>query len=416
MEWLEGNRIKVDPPKNPKRITGTRFASVLGLDRWNTDFKTWCAVTRTYEEPFVDNKYTIAGKVIEPKIIDYLNKVYFFGSLKTPKEVLPPEWFQTFPNSEVPRHKGNFFPKIATFGGAWDAIYYENDTVGGIIEIKTTKRVEDWRNGAPDYYALQGALYAHLLGVDEVMMVCAFLEDEDYENPEAFVPYAGNTIIDEFSISERFPMFNAHINRAIEWWSEHVLTGVSPVFDEKKDEDILKELRKNTVSVAPDLQEYILKGEKLKDEIQAVKDAIKDKEKTLKEITATIRNHCMKGFRDGDTRVAISGKRYEWILSKSVGTEIDEEALKKDGLLKKYSKEKISYRFTQAAIENGESSEEEVKEVEPKIAGRNAYYYDPKEKSYKMVEKGSPIPEEVKDWEKILKRDYDKGLKEEESA
>jgi len=38
-------------------------------------------------------------------------------------------------------------------------------------------------------------------------------------------------------------------------------------------------------------------------------------------------------------------------LSKSVGTEIDKKALEKDGLLDKYSKEKIGYRFTQSAIE-----------------------------------------------------------------
>lgn len=348
MEWLDKNKIRVDPPKRPKRITGTRFASILGLDRWNTDFKTWCAITRTYEEPFVDNVYTIAGKTIEPKIIDYLRKVYWM-EIKTPEDIYGKDYFR--------KTWGNFFPKIDTFGGMWDALYYEDGGMSAVIEIKTTKRVEDWKDGAPDNYALQAALYAYLLGVDDVIMVCAFLEDEDYEKPEEFVPYAGNTMIDEFSISERFPRFQVHIERARKWWDDYVVTGISPPFDEKKDEDILKELRKNTVSVAPDLQEYILKGEKLKDEIQAVKDAIKDKEKTLKEITATIRNHCMKGFRDGDTRVAIEGKKYEWVLSKSTGTEIDTDALKKDGLLKKYSKEKVSYRFTQSAIERDESDE-----------------------------------------------------------
>ena len=74
MEWLKTNQIQIEPPKKPKKITGARFASILGLDRWNTEFKTWCAITRTYEEPFVDNKYTIAGKVIEPKIIEYFRK------------------------------------------------------------------------------------------------------------------------------------------------------------------------------------------------------------------------------------------------------------------------------------------------------------------------------------------------------
>lgn len=86
MDWLKTNQIKVDIPKRPKRITGTRFASVLGLDRWNSPFKTWCAITKTYEEPFEDNKYTIAGKTIEPKIIDYLKKAYFLN-IKTPTDV-----------------------------------------------------------------------------------------------------------------------------------------------------------------------------------------------------------------------------------------------------------------------------------------------------------------------------------------
>ena len=58
------NTLKIEPPKKPKKITGTRFASILGLDRWNSPFKTWCAITRTYEEPFEDTIYTIAGKII----------------------------------------------------------------------------------------------------------------------------------------------------------------------------------------------------------------------------------------------------------------------------------------------------------------------------------------------------------------
>ena len=31
--WLEGNRIQVPAPKRPKKITGTRFAAILGLNR-----------------------------------------------------------------------------------------------------------------------------------------------------------------------------------------------------------------------------------------------------------------------------------------------------------------------------------------------------------------------------------------------
>lgn len=346
MEWLNTNQIKIDPPKRPKKCTGTRFASILGLDRWNTPFKTWCAITRTYEEPFVDNKYTIAGKIIEPKVIDYLNKTYFFGDLKSPTDIYGEDYFK--------KTWGNFFPNAGHFGGMWDALYYEDGNVAAVIEIKTTKRAEDWTDGtAPDHYALQAALYAYLLGVDTVVMVASFLEDEDYEYPEKFVPSVDNTIIDEFNVSERYPQFQAHIDRATQWWKEHVLTGISPEFDEKKDADILKELRKNTITVDTDIDALIKEGERLKGEIDTILEKVTDKQKRFDEIKKAVRAYCMNQFRDGDQRVAIPGERYEWILSKSVSTEIDKKALEKDGLLDKYSKEKIGYRFTQSAIEGG---------------------------------------------------------------
>ncbi len=271
MHKFEKNTAIIDPPKRPKKVTGTRFASILDLDRWNTPFKTWCAITRTYEEPFVENKYTIAGKTIEPKIIDYLNKVYFFGDLKSPTDIYGKDYFK--------KTWGDFFPNEPIFGGMWDALYYENGKVAAVIEIKTTKRAEDWSNGAPGYYALQAALYAYLLGIDDVIMVASFLEEKDYEHPEKFVPSSDNTIIDEFKISDRFPQLQAHIDRAVDWWNAHVVTGISPAFDEKKDEEILKELRKNTIEADSDIAALIAEGEALKNEIDAVTGTISEKEK-----------------------------------------------------------------------------------------------------------------------------------------
>ena len=76
--------------KRPKKITGTRFATILGLNPWAPPFEAWCDMTRTYSDPFEDTQYTLAGKAIEPKVIAYLDKRYFFGRgmLKTPEE-----WF-----------------------------------------------------------------------------------------------------------------------------------------------------------------------------------------------------------------------------------------------------------------------------------------------------------------------------------
>lgn len=71
-EWLESKQLKIIPPKRPKKVTGTRFAAIMGLNAWNTPFKTWCEITRTYEEPFEETIYTAAGKAIEPKQAEYM--------------------------------------------------------------------------------------------------------------------------------------------------------------------------------------------------------------------------------------------------------------------------------------------------------------------------------------------------------
>ena len=330
MREFVDNHIVLDTlPKKPKKLTGTRFASILGLDKWNTPFKTWCAITKTYEDPFTDNKYTIAGKTIEPKIIEYLNKSYFLNSVKSPTDIYGKDYFKkTF---------GDFFPDEDIFGGMWDALVIDDGEISAVIEIKTTKRAEDWADGkAPIHYSLQAALYAHLLGIDNVVMVAAFLEDEDYEHPENFVPSVDNTIVDDFSLSERFPKFKDLIANACYWWCEHVKTGISPDFDEKKDADILKILRTNTISANTDIMDILAEAEQLTEEIAEVEATIADKEARLKELKELIKEYGSRQFREGDTKVSFKTERYEWSIGKSKTTSIDKKALKNDGLLEKY--------------------------------------------------------------------------------
>ena len=249
------NHIELEGlPKKLKKLTATRFATVMGLNAWSSPFSAWCEITKTYEEPFEDTIYTIAGKVIEPKICDYLRSRYFMD-IKSPTDVYGPDYFK--------KTWGDFFPQEDALGGMWD--FLGDDFV---VEVKTTKRVEDWakkdelgrplkdENGnliiePPIYYKLQACLYAYLLGFDDVVMTCSFLEDKDYTNPEAFEPNVNNTVVIEFKLSEAFPSFKKdYVDPALAFWNNHVLTGISPDFDEKKDADILKALRKNTIKLA----------------------------------------------------------------------------------------------------------------------------------------------------------------------
>ena len=335
--WLNDNRISIDSPKRTKKITGTRFATILGLNPWSTPFEIWCAVTKTYEEPFEDTKYTIAGKIIEPKQADYLKKLGL--KIKTPTDVYGEDYF----------HKtwGDFYRDIKVLGGMWDYLGLdENGNVDTVYEMKTTKRIEDWKDGkAPTYYALQASLYAYLLGIDHVVMVGSFLKESDYEHPENYEPNYSNTIFDEFNIYDRFPDFLQKVADVLQWWNEHVETGISPTYDEKKDAKILKELRKHSIEPGTDISEFIKEADRLKSNIETVKNSISEDEKRLKEITKLLKQEATSQFRDGDNQVAIKGKKYTWILSKSEKLELDKEKLEADGLLEKYLKPTTTFRF-----------------------------------------------------------------------
>lgn len=344
MEWLEGNKIKVVPPKRPKKLTATRFATVLGLNPWSTPFEVWCEITRTYQKPFEETIYTAAGKTIEPKQAQFMKKSYFMTNIVTPTDSYGEDYFN--------RTYGDFFKDEPVFGGMWDYLLFdENKKPVTVLEMKTTKRAEDWAKDIPEYYALQAALYAYLLGVDDVIMVASFLSDKDYKDPSQFVPSAKNTITVPFKVSERYPEFKKLVKKAEKWWKDHVETGISPAFDEKADAEILKELRTNTLNPESDIEALLREGEELKAEIDRLSAPIEPLEKRLKVVTDIIKQHALAQFRDGDKKVSIRGEKYEWNVSRSETSEIDKDGLKADGLLAKYTRAKVSYRITTKAIE-----------------------------------------------------------------
>ena len=340
MEWLDSNRIKITPPKKPKKITGTRFAAIMGKNKWNTPFKAWCEITRTYEEPFEDTVYTVAGKIIEPKQAEYMRKAYFMTGLKTPTDLFGEKYFK--------KTYGDFFKENRIFGGMWDYLLYdENGNISTVLEMKTTKRSEDWENDIPEYYALQAALYAYLLGVDSVMMVASFLEDDDYKNPDAFVPSAENTIVRPFRVSERYPDFENLIREADRWWKKHVEGGISPAYDEKKDADILRALRTNTLNPETDIELIVEEAEILIEELEKAASAVADKEKRLETLKDIIKESALKSFREGDTNVVLSGTKYTFDVSRTEKNDIDKDALRADGLFEKYNtKSVVTYRLT----------------------------------------------------------------------
>lgn len=346
MEWLDGNKIQIIPPKRPKKLTGTRFATILGLNPWSTPFEIWCEVTRTYQKPFEDTIYTIAGKTIEPKQAEYMKQTYFMSNLVTPTDIWGKDYFrQTY---------GDFFRESPVLGGMWDYLLYGKDgKPTTVLEMKTSKRVEDWKDDIPEYYALQAALYAYLLGVDEVIMVASFLEPKDYDAPEKFVCSGENTITRPFKVSERYPDFEKkYVKPALKWWKDYVESGISPAFDERKDAEILKALRTNNLSPETDMAALVKEAEDLKDTMERIlaHEGIPDMEKRYKVVTDMIKKAAIAQFRDGDKKVSIAGSAYNWEVSRTSTTKIDKDAMKADGILAKYTTTEDSYRVSPKII------------------------------------------------------------------
>lgn len=345
MEWLDGNKIQIIPPKRPKKLTGTRFATILGLNPWSTPFEIWCEVTRTYQKPFEDTIYTIAGKAIEPKQAEYMKQTYFMSNLVTPTDIWGKDYFrQTY---------GDFFRESPVLGGMWDYLLYGKDgKPTTVLEMKTSKRVEDWKDDIPEYYALQAALYAYLLGVDEVIMVASFLEPKDYDAPEKFVCSGENTITRPFKVSERYPDFEKkYVKPALKWWKDYVESGISPAFDERKDAEILKALRTNNLSPETDMAALVKEAEDLKAKLDAHAAEVAEDEKRYKVLTDMIKAKAVEQFRDGDTKSVITGNRYMWEVRKSERSSIDKKLMEKDGILEKYTVTTPTYAIYSGEIE-----------------------------------------------------------------
>ena len=335
-------------PKSNKKLTATRFATVLGLNEYATPFEAWCAITKTWEKPFEDSIYTIAGKTIEPKICEYLRSRYFMD-IKSPTDVYGADYFR--------KTWGDFFPDEDVFGGMWD---FKGDDF--VVEVKTTKNVEKWKGKdgktePPIYYKLQACLYAYLLGFEDVVMTCSFLTPSDYEDPDAFVPTADNTVVIEFNLHEAFPTFEeTYINPALEFWNKHVLTGISPDFDEKKDADILKELRKNTVDLSSDkdLTKMLNEADRLRSQISKAELKLKPKKERLKTIEDAVKVVLKDRFRETDKKVEVTGKSYNWSLTKSVKETVDKKAVKELPDSDKYFKLSTTYTLRTTEIKKDE--------------------------------------------------------------
>ena len=345
MEWQyneDRTRIIIDPPKKTKRITGHRFPSILGLNKYQTPFGAWVEIVKLASLPFEDNKYTIAGKTIEPKQIEYAKTI--FPNVKSIEEY--------YGNNFKDYQYSNYKDLNCIFDGVRDFVSTKNDGVTIVMngECKTSSKPQDWENNAvPIDYLCQGMLYSYLDKLSKIVYVTSFLQPMDYNHPESYVVNEDNTKFTVKRLNECYlPLPNGEygtielaIDYCEQWWKNHVETGVSPPFDEVLDKEYLDIIRKSQPSNDTELEQLCSQGIELAKEIanRKVSSGIEALDKELKIVEKAIKSKMVEDNLD------CCGK---YKLKRNVKNVFDEEvfAQENEKLYNKYCETSITYTLS----------------------------------------------------------------------
>lgn len=341
-------------PTRFKYLTGTRFASALGLNPYSSPFQIWCECTKLVTPPFEETIYIKAGRVIEPLQREYVAK-------KFPNIVSPEEYF----GEVFEQVRWNFFrDDQKPFAGCWDAVSTKDNKrdIMMVVEFKTASDPRKWDNTIPIYYELQGALYAKLLGLDRVLFVASFLDKLDYAHPENFVPNETNTKMVVKKLNDIVVELNGEylsidelMEKAKEFWEKHIETGISPEFDEKLDKQYLDIIRASKPINDTSLEELCESAKDLEEEIEELKDknGITSKEKELKIIKDNIKEGLLNSLQEGE--MVATCKSYKLSGSKKMKFNEKEFAKNHPKTYDEYCEESITYTLKKIKLEEGEN-------------------------------------------------------------
>lgn len=266
--YIKNNRIYLSDEyvnKNKKyfkKITGSRFASILNLNQYTSPVQAWCTIVNIYKDE-MDPTLARVGTTIEPKIRDYVTKVTNIKfKVYNPSEV---NWnvfddsiFGGIPDGEPIDNNGNFvyeqgFPMLEIKTSSEDKLSYEK--INGFLRIKKDannwpivkeigKKKESWfvnkQFKVSTEYCLQLLLYMYLRNVKKGMFAVAFLKPEDYVYPEKFDPQKHEIHFAELNIND-FNSLESTIAYARDWYKLYVIDNHYSMPLEERDKKWLSE-------------------------------------------------------------------------------------------------------------------------------------------------------------------------------
>lgn len=259
--FLQNNQIilskeyLVNNNKKFKKITGSRFASVLGKNKYCSPFKIWTIIVGIYKEE-MDPTLAVAGQIIEPKIRKYVtDKLNINFKVYDPKKV---NWdifkdndiFGGIPDGEPINQLGNVDytnskPMLEIKTSSYDSLVYEK--IDGFLKIKKDakglpivkeprKKYLSWFNHQTNdlvinlEYQYQLGLYLYLRNSSKGLFAISWLHPKDYLDPYSFNIEEHEVKLCDFSVN--LSKFAKEVDKAKEWYNKYVIGGISPNMDE----------------------------------------------------------------------------------------------------------------------------------------------------------------------------------------
>ncbi|ENY54181.1 Hypothetical protein MALK_0770 [Metamycoplasma alkalescens 14918] len=206
-----------------RKITGSALGDILKLTPFNSEFAAFARIAN-FSMPILDRKYVNAGIALEPKIINKIEQKYNFK-------------IERFEGS---KYNFDYFKENELFGGLPDG-YLKDQNL--IIEIKTVgaKKFDLWNNSNINLaYIKQAQLYSYLIKAKKFTIVAAFLEEEDYANPELVDINQRKIKNWFFDVNEKQVLDD--MKKCENWYKKYTSLGISPKWNEQIDGDLIKYL------------------------------------------------------------------------------------------------------------------------------------------------------------------------------
>lgn len=308
------------------KITGSYIAAVVGRSPWETPFSAAAHILGLYKEDIGDLPAVRTGVVLEPVILNYVRDQ---GVLPACEVFGDPEDYNEYGQHVGEHSVWKMDWEDPVFGGHVDGITED----GRIVEVKTTSAPEEWLKGVPEHYWLQASLYARGLGANAIKFVVGFVDPEAVSNPWKWKPEGNVSVFDV----ELHPKIDEYMDYCRQWYAEFIENMRTPIPDMSSDIDthIVRSLEAQLMT-QDDMLTLVDQYTQCEEQIAELDAVVKLKDELKSQIMLFMQKNEMQ-------YITGTKKAYKRITSKR--TIVDSDALKKDGIYDKYTKESVSDSF-----------------------------------------------------------------------